>query len=171
MTKVIARSYSGSVPLPFESCHQVLQDWVVYSDRIWAIVYSVAQAAEHKKAAKKTSTECCQCADGVDCAVNAAIKRIQSSDSVSSITCTGCNPTNHHLIDPPFPCQPQQRRWQAEEGRSQIGQDHHWWSSSPPCSRCWREKEREGLSALEHPSSVPYPQRSKRVRKGKGKAA
>jgi len=86
--------------LPFDLCRQVLADWVVYADRIRAIVQGTADAAEQRKANKKQIQ---QSADvemqdesgpstgssiqsAVDRAVNAAVKRI----TAASVSCSGC---------------------------------------------------------------------------------
>ena len=168
-------------PLPFELCRQVLQDWVVYSDRIRAIIGGAALAAEHKKAAKKRVQRAAEVEmaeagpsgssiqSAVDRAVNAAVKRITSKETeVSSNSHTGCLKLTHCLIkDSPFsPPQQRPKQWQSESG-SQIRSDHHRWSHASSCSRRRQEQE-EGPSTLEHAPSIPYPNRSEKERKGQG---
>ena len=164
-------------PLPFELCRQVLQDWVVYADRIRAIIGGAALVAEQKKATKKriqrvADTEMAEAGpsgssiqSAVDRAVNAAVKRIQStSDSVSCSYCTGHKTTNHRLDSPLPSSQQRQKRW-TEEGCSQVSQDHHRWSSSPSSSNGRKRKREEQLQA--DASSLPHPKRSEREREGK----
>ncbi|KAI9570673.1 hypothetical protein HD554DRAFT_2169798 [Boletus coccyginus] len=78
--------------LPFDLCRQVLADWVVYIERIRAIVLSAFEAVERKKSTKqriqesadvemadRTGPDAPSIQSAVDRAVNAAVRRITSS--------------------------------------------------------------------------------------------
>jgi hypothetical protein len=173
--------------LPFELCRQVLQDWVVYADRIRAIVTSASVAAELRKASKKriqndadvemqdaqAPAAGSSIQSAVDRAVNAAVKRITSKDGgVGCSFCPGSSTNTTDLVTSPLPwwCQRQRTR---SPPQSSAHHSAYYNRRSADARPSWKESgrepqaERNGSKARASPFP-PRERRSSASEQGKG---